>query len=153
MTGAFAHRFEGLSAGKEKRFRASLAIVVAQEAHQVVTEQGVALTVAFGMRHQQSMAGAVEVFDLNVGGFRQAQTAAVDATEESAGAQVALGAAAQKPFDFGHTVNPRHAGWASRPLDLPEDGFDVALEQSAEEVAHGIDGQIDGGSGLLALGN
>jgi hypothetical protein len=34
-----------------------------------------------------------------------------------------------------------------------EERLDVALEQAPVERTHGVDGQIDGGSGLLALGN
>jgi len=34
-----------------------------------------------------------------------------------------------------------------------QERLDVALEQAAVERTHGVDGQIDGGSGLLALGN
>jgi len=62
------------------------------------------LPTALGMGDQQPMADAVQVLDLNVGGFGQAQAAAIDATQEGAGAQVALGADGQELFDFGHAV-------------------------------------------------
>jgi len=78
-----------------------LAVVVAQDGQQVVAEQGVALPTALGMGHQQPMAHAVQVFDLDMGGFGQAQAAAINATQKGAGAQVALGADGQELFDFG----------------------------------------------------
>ena len=59
------------------------------------------------MGDQQPMAGAVQVLDLDVGGFGEAQAAAIDATQKGAGAQVALGADGQELFDFGHAVEPR----------------------------------------------
>ena len=34
-----------------------------------------------------------------------------------------------------------------------QERFDVALEQAAVERAHGVDRQVDGRRGLLALGN
>jgi len=59
----------------------------------------------------------------------------------------------QELFDFGHAVEPRGQGGAPGTLDLAQERLDVALEQAAVERTHGVDGQIDGGSGLLALGN
>src|SRR5208282_1868037 len=108
---------------------------------------------AIGMGDQQPMADAVQVLDLDVGGFGQAQAAAIDATQKGAGAPVALGADGQELFDFGHAVEPRSAGGAAGTLDLAQERFDLALEQAPVEGTHGVDGQVDGGSGLLALGN
>jgi len=36
---------------------------------------------------------------------------------------------------------------------LVQERLDLALKQAAIEGAHGVDGQVDGRSGLLALGN
>ena len=90
---------------------------------------------------------------LDVGGFGEAQAAAIDATQEGAGAQVALGADGQELFDFGHAVERAGPGGAAGTLDLVQERLDLALEQAAVEGTHGVDGQVDGGSGLLALGN
>jgi hypothetical protein len=105
------------------------------------------------MGDQQPMADAVQVFDLDVGGFGEAQAAAIDATQKGAGAQVALGADGQELFDFGHAVEPRGQGGAPGTLDLVQERLDLALEQAPVEGTDGVDSQIDGGSGLLALGN
>ena len=105
------------------------------------------------MGDQQPMADAVQVLDLDVGGFGEAQAAAIDATQKGAGAQVALGADGQELFDFGHAVEPRGAGGSAGTLDLVEERLDLALEQAAVEGTDGVDGQVDGGRGLLALGN
>ena len=99
------------------------------------------------------MADAVQVLDLDVGGFGQAQAAAIDATEKGAGAQVALGADGQELFDLGHAVESRGQGGPPGTFDLVQERLDLALEQAAVERPHGVDGQVDGGSGLLALGN
>ena len=111
------------------------------------------MVVALGMGDQQPMAGAVQVLDLDVGGFGQAEAAAIDATQKGAGAQVALGADSQELFDFGHAVEPRGPGGAAGTLDLVQERLDVALEQAPVERADGVDGQVERGSGLLALGN
>jgi hypothetical protein len=105
------------------------------------------------MRDQQAVAGTVQVFELDMGAFRQAQAAPVDAAQESASAQVALGADGQEPFDFGHAVDPRGAGWAAGPFDPMEQRLDVLLEEFAVEGAHRVDGQVNRGRSLLALGN
>ena len=86
-------------------------------------------------------------------GFRKAQAAAIDATEEGPGAQMAFGAEGEKLLDFGHAVNPRGPGGTSRALDAVQERLDILLEHLAVEGAHGVDGQVDGGRGLLALGN
>src|SRR5450759_1325201 len=99
------------------------------------------------------MADAVQVLDLDVGGFGQAQAAAIDAAQKGAGAQVALGADGQKLFDFGHAVEPRGQGGSAGTLDLVQERLDFALEQATVERTHGVDGQVDGGSGFLARGN
>ncbi len=59
----------------------------------------------------------------------------------------------QELFDFGHALRPRHAGWASGALHLPQDRLDVALAQSRVEGTHGVNSQVNGRRGLLALGN
>jgi hypothetical protein len=59
----------------------------------------------------------------------------------------------QEPFDFGHAVEPWGQGGTSGPLDLVQERLDLALEQAPVEGAHGVDGQVDRGRGLLALGN
>src|SRR5208282_477522 len=100
---------------------------------------------AFGMGDQQPMADAVQVLDLDVGGFGKAQAAAIDATQEGPGAQVALGADGRELFDFGHAVEPRGAGGSAGTLDLVQEWLDLALEQTAVERTHGVDGQVDGG--------
>jgi hypothetical protein len=40
-----------------------------------------------------------------------------------------------------------------RTLDLAQERLDLALEQAPVERTHGVDGQVDRGRGLLALGN
>jgi hypothetical protein len=153
LAGALAHGRQRFGARKEEALGVGLAVVVAEHRQQVVAEQGVALVVALGMGDQQPMADAVQVLDLDGGGFGQAQAPAIDATEEGAGAQVALGADGQESFDFGHAVEPWGQGGAAGTLDLAQERLDLALEHAAEKGTHGIDGQVDGGSGLLALGN
>src|ERR1035441_5330173 len=66
LAGALAHGLQRLFAGKEEGLRTRLAVVVAEHRQEVVAEQGVALPTALGMGHQQPMADAVQVFDLNV---------------------------------------------------------------------------------------
>jgi hypothetical protein len=153
LAGGFVDGRQRFGARKEEDLGVGLAVVVAQDGQQVVAEQGVALVVALGMGDQQPMAGTVQVLDLDVGGFGEAQAAAIDATQKGAGAQVALGADGQELFDLGHAVELRGQGGASGTLDLVQERLDVALEQAAVERTHGVDGQVDGGSGLLALGN
>src|ERR1035441_3893231 len=133
LAGALAHGLQGFVAGEEEGFRVSLAVVIAQDGQQVVAEQGIALVVALGMGDQQPMADTVQVLDLDMSGFGQAQAAAIDATEEGPGAQVALSADGQELFDFGHAVEPWDQGGAAGPLDLVQERFDVALEQAAVE--------------------
>lgn len=74
--------------------------------------------------------------------FQQTQAPAINAAEESARAQVALGANGQKLFDFGHAVDPRDASRTAGPFDAMEQGLDVLLEQFAVEGAHRVDGQL-----------
>src|ERR1019366_5876363 len=119
--------------------------VVAEQRQQVVTEQGVALPATLGMGDQQPMADAVQVLDLDVGGFGEAQAAAIDATQKGAGAQVALGADGQEFFDFGHAVEPGDQGGAAGTLDLVEPRLDLASTPAAEEGTYGVDSQVDGG--------
>src|ERR1035438_10460829 len=153
LAGGFVDGLQRFGARKEEDLGVGLAVVVAEQRQQVVAEQGVALVVAFGMGDQQPMADAVQVLDLDVGGLREAQAAAIDATKEGPSAQVALGADGQELFDFGHAVEPRDQGGAAGTLDLVQERLNLALEQAAVERTHGVDGQVDGGSGLLALGN
>ena len=88
-----------------------------------------------------------------MGGFRQTQPTTIDAAQESASAQIALGADGQKLFDLSHAVKPRHASRTAGSLDTVEQRFNVLSEELAVEGAHGIDGQVDGGRSLLALGD
>jgi hypothetical protein len=105
------------------------------------------------MRDQQAMAGAIEVLDLDMGRFGQAQAPAIDATQERASPEVALGADAQELGDFAHAIDPGRTGGAAGALDAMEQRFDVLLQELAVEGAHRVDGQVDGGRSLLALGN
>jgi hypothetical protein len=153
LAGGFVDGRQRFGARKEEDLGAGLAVVVAEHRQQVVAEQGVALPAALGMGDQQPMADAIQVLDLDVGGLGEAQAATIDATEEGPGAQIALGADGQELFDFGHAVEPRSQGGAAGTLDLVQERLDLALKQSPVERTHGVDGQVDGGSGLLALGN
>src|SRR5690242_11069486 len=128
LAGAFVDRHQWLDAREQKAPGASLAVIVAQHDQKVVAQQRVALTTSFGMGNQQPMARAVQVLDLDVRGLRQAQATAIDATQESASAQVALGADGQELFDLAHAVEPWHAGGAAGPLDAVQERFDVLLE-------------------------
>src|SRR6266404_5146139 len=92
--------------------------------------------------------GSICADDPNMGGFGEAQPTTIDTTQKSLGAQIVLSANGQKLFDLGHAVETRHASRTPGALDLPQNGFDVALEQSTKEGAQGIDGEIDGGRGF-----
>jgi hypothetical protein len=153
LAGGFVDGFQRFGARKEEDLGAGLAVVVAEHRQQVVAEQGVALTAALGMGDPQAMAGTVQILDLDVRSFGEAQAATVNATQKGAGAQVALGADSEEPFHFGHAIKLRHTGGAPGTLDLVQERLDLALEQAPVEGAHSVDGQVDGGSGLLALGN
>src|SRR5881628_2044682 len=152
LAGALVEGLKRLDAREEVGFGLELAVVVAQHAQEVLAQQGVTLTSTFGVGHQQPMACAIEVLDANVSGFREAQATAIDATEEGPGAQVAFGAEGEEFFDFGHAIEARSAGRTTGALDAMQEWFDILLEHLAVEGAHGIDGQVDGGRGLLALG-
>src|SRR5438046_10302592 len=104
------------------------------------------------MRNQQPMPGAVEIFDLDVRGLRQAQAATINATQECASAQVALGADGQKLFDLAHAVEARYPRRAAGTLDAMEQRFDILLEHPAVKGAYRVDGQVDGRRSLLSLG-
>src|ERR1035441_10208162 len=129
LAGGFVDGLQRFGARKEEDLGVGLAVVVAEQRQQVVAEQGVALPTALGMGHQQPMGDTVQVFDLNVGGFGEAQAAAINATEEGPGAQVALGADGQELFDFGHAVEPRDQGGAPGTLDLVQERLDVGARR------------------------
>jgi len=88
LAGSFVDGRQRFGARKEEDLGVGLAVVVAQDGQQVVAEQSIALVVALGIGDQQPMADAVQVLNLDMGGFGQAQAATIDATEEGAGAQV-----------------------------------------------------------------
>src|SRR6266404_578346 len=71
LAGASAHGLQRFVARKEEAFGAGFEIVLPEHAQQVIAQESVALTSAFGMGDQQTMASAVQVGDLNMGGFGQ----------------------------------------------------------------------------------
>ena len=109
------------------------------------------MVAAFGMGDQQTMAGAVEVFDPDVRGFRQTEARAIDGHEKGLGAKVAGGADGQEPFDLGHAVRTGHAPGTFGALDLAQERFDVAFEQPAVEGAQRVDGDLPAGRQVLTV--
>src|SRR5258708_4931531 len=99
------------------------------------------------------MAGAIGVLELNRGGFGEAQAAAIDAAQKSPGAQIALGADGQELLDLGHAVKPWHTRRTSGAFYTMQQRLDVLLEHFAVEGTDGVDGQVNGGRSLLALGD
>ena len=127
LAGAFAQGLQRFVAGEEEGFGVGLAVVIAEHRQEVVAEQSVALVVALGMGHQETMANAVQVLDLDVRGLGEAQAAAIDTTQKGAGAQVALGADGQELFDFGHAVKPWDQGGSAGTLDLVQERLDPVV--------------------------
>ena len=95
----------------------------------------------------------IDVRDLEMSGLGKAQAAAKDGHEEHACKRVASGADGNELFDLFEAEHPGRLDTAGRSLDANEEGFDVLSQQSAVERAEGVDGEVDGGSGKLALGD
>jgi hypothetical protein len=71
LAGGFVDGRQRFGARKEEDLGVGLAVVVAQDAQQVVAEQSVALPTALGIGDQQPMADAVQVLDLDVASERR----------------------------------------------------------------------------------
>ena len=69
------------------------------------------------------VACAVQVFDLNVPGFRQAQSVGIDSHEQSAGSQIALDAGDQQALHLGHAVGTRDTGGTFGRLNAGQEPF------------------------------
>ena len=128
-------------------------MVIAQEFEQGLGEEGVAGLAALGVRDPELVAVRLEIVDLDVDGFGEAQTATVDGGQEGLGAKIVLAAEGEKGFDFQGAEDAGKARLAFGTDDVREIGIAVTLQELAIERVDGVDGDVDGGGGELALGD
>ena len=117
------------------------------------TEQRQALTASFGVGNAQLKAGRIDVLDLEVSGLGEAQAAAEDGHEEDAGQGIVGGADGDQALDLLDAQDAGRLGEAGRAFDADEQRFEVLAQQAVEEGPQGVDGEVDGGGGELALGD
>ena len=103
--------------------------------------------------HTQLKTGPINVGHLQMDGFGEAKTAAKDRHEKDSREGIALGADGDEPLDLFGAEHTGRLDATGRTLDPDEEGLDVLAQQPAVERAKGIDGEIDGGRGKLALGD
>lgn len=150
LSGAVGQGLTGILRRREEPVtRTATEPVTTQFVEQARGQQGVTILFAFALHHANLVPFSVEVFGLEMAGFVETQTAAVDGHEENSITHMRA-AVVEEPFNFLAAVNLRPANLAFHPgQGLPED-LRRTLEHPLVKGAQGTDGLVDATGGELA---
>lgn len=116
---AFGDGLAGNPSGEEiTPWGFELAVILPKDAEQRFGEKSVARLTALGVGDPELVALRDEVLNLNVSGFGETQTAAVDGGKEGVGAKIMFASQRQKGFDFLGAENTGKA-WLAFGADDP----------------------------------
>lgn len=153
LRGSLADRVLIVSLGEDPADRPMHSIPPAQLDEQGLAHDRDALASALGMGDAQLEPGCIDVLDLEMSSLGEAQAAAEDGHEKDAAQGITGGADGDQALDLLGAIDAGWLGFARGTFDPGQERLEVLAEQTVVEGAQGVDGDIDGGGGELALGD